>query len=81
MALTPTFIVAMRSRYDLQVLMFSSSTSSDKSSMCDEKRGSPFFAKYSCRSIAGIQEIGRGGRGGGGYEANGEAGAQQGSWG
>ena len=44
-----TFIVAMRSRYDLQVAMFSSSTSSDRSSMWDENRGSPFFAKYSCQ--------------------------------
>lgn len=41
----------MRSRYDLHVAMFSSSTSSDKSSMCDENSGSPFFSKYSCSSV------------------------------
>lgn len=52
--LTPTFIVAMRLMYDTQVLMFSSSTSSDKSSMCDEKRGSPFFSKYSCKGRVGV---------------------------
>mmetsp|Transcript_108554 Transcript_108554/g.280673 ORF Transcript_108554/g.280673 Transcript_108554/m.280673 type:complete len:253 (-) Transcript_108554:330-1088(-) len=41
------FTFAMRSRYFLQMAMFSSSGSSDKSSMCDENKGSPFFSKYS----------------------------------
>jgi len=35
----------MRSRYSTQVAMFSSRGSSERSSMCDEKRGSPFLAK------------------------------------
>ena len=35
----------MRSRYSLHVATFSSSGSSERSSMCDEKSGSPFFLK------------------------------------
>merc|ERR1719261_1351529 len=41
-----TLILAMRSRYFLQMAMFSSSGSSDKSSMCEENNGSPFSSKY-----------------------------------
>ena len=39
------FIFAILSRYLTQVSMFSSMGSSDRSSMCDEKSGSPCAAK------------------------------------
>mmetsp|Transcript_19033 Transcript_19033/g.48832 ORF Transcript_19033/g.48832 Transcript_19033/m.48832 type:complete len:202 (+) Transcript_19033:352-957(+) len=45
--------LAMRSRYFLQMAMFSSRGSSERSSMCEEKSGSPFFSKYS--SLASIR--------------------------
>ena len=40
------FIFAILSRYLTQVSMFSSMGSSDRSSMCDEKSGSPCASKY-----------------------------------
>ena len=40
-------ILAMRSKYFLQLEMLSSKDSSDRSNMWEEKRGSPFFSKYS----------------------------------
>mmetsp|Transcript_9667 Transcript_9667/g.25724 ORF Transcript_9667/g.25724 Transcript_9667/m.25724 type:complete len:264 (-) Transcript_9667:58-849(-) len=41
----------MRSRYFLQIAMFSSNGSSERSSMCEENNGSPFFSKYSSDAL------------------------------
>jgi hypothetical protein len=41
------FMGAMRLKYSTQMAMFSSSGSSDRSSMCEPKRGSPYFLKKS----------------------------------
>mmetsp|Transcript_30411 Transcript_30411/g.59404 ORF Transcript_30411/g.59404 Transcript_30411/m.59404 type:complete len:202 (-) Transcript_30411:450-1055(-) len=52
-------ILAMRCMYLTQVAMFSSRGSSERSSMCDEKRGSPFFLWYSSSAASMPSNQGR----------------------